>query len=146
MKDRGRKSKIKREMEGKRAKCTEMGRHLGPLLKMETRCVSVGALQRSRFLYQHGLQARLESAGYRRRRLKNCQKMKKKKIPKFRFLKIKLSKGTVSWDFSSLNFLLLFTEIINYFGASPVSTTHVKHTLPALFTLARNFSPVSQHR
>ncbi len=71
-------------------------------------------------------------------------------------------KGTVSRDFSppvfSLKLLLLvpldksrndsvffrlFAEIFDYFGASPVSMTLAKHTLPASLTPVRNFSPAS---
>ncbi len=73
-----------------------------------------------------------------------------------------LFKGTVSRDFlllvffyklfllglvdmprNDFNFLRLFANIFDYFGASPASTTPAKHALPVSLTPVSNSSPVS---
>ncbi len=44
---------------------------------------------------------------------------------------------------NDFNFFRIFAEILNYFGASPVSTTLAMHALPVSLTPVNNFLPVS---
>ncbi len=44
---------------------------------------------------------------------------------------------------NDFDFFLLFAEIFDYFGASPVSTTPAMHALPVSLTPMNNASPVS---
>jgi hypothetical protein len=60
----------------------------------------------------------------------------------FFFIKLFLL-GPVDMPRNNLNFVRLFAEIFNYFGASPASTTPVKHALPVSLTPVSYSSPVS---
>jgi hypothetical protein len=74
----------------------------------------------------------------------------------------KILKGTVPRDFlpmvlffkqlllapedkpsNDFDFFLIFADILDYFSASPVSTTPAMHSLPVSLTLVNNFLPVS---